>query len=634
MKYILSILIGLTNILQMQAQTSDSILLEKDSIPVTSELVNDVWKNWQVTCDQIIVLKNEQSLLPLMDLDQQQTVAVAFNHWLEWRHWLWRYQQMDVLQAGDVIADSLNIKVQDADRILLLADDIDELVTDSVALNWLKLVSDSKTCCLIYTGEPSDLDQLKVSAPIESIVLTQHNDSLARDLATQVIFGAIPASGKLAEDINAQWKAGEGIQLAAIDRLSYTIPEALGMNGGLIDTRVDSIVNASIDAKAFPGCRVMVAVKGQVIFNKSYGYHTYDAILPVQEHDIFDLASVTKITGPLPLLMKAKDDGLLDLDRPFAHYWTDWQKGFLKCSNKAEMTVREVLTHQAGLQPYINYYPMTLKNGHYRPKWYGFSKDNEHTLQIDDHLFLSNRFKKEIYKKIRKSPVSDEKKYKYSGLSFMIYPELLGRLYQKDYAELLKQYFFAPLGASTLGYKPKTRFPLGRIMPTEYDPYYRHQLIHGYVHDEAAAVMGGVSGNAGLFASAHDLAKLMQMYLQMGHYGGHRYISEGTLKEFSDVQYRENDNRRGVGFDKPLFGNDTLSIQDSYPAPGVSPSSFGHSGFTGTFVWVDPHYELMYIFLSNRVHPTRNNPKIYQLNVRPSIQQVFYDELKKLRLRE
>jgi CubicO group peptidase (beta-lactamase class C family) len=222
-----------------------------------------------------------------------------------------------------------------------------------------------------------------------------------------------------------------------------------------------------------------------------------------------------------------------------------------------------------------------------------------------------------------------EKKYKYSGLSYMIYPQMLSELYNADYTDELYRDFFESLGATTTRYTPLEYFSRFRILPTERDSNYRKELVWGYVHDEAAAVMGGISGNAGLFSNANDLAKLMQMYLNGGSYGGKHYISKDVLDEFTKVQYPENDNRRGMGFDKPLFNNSSYTLENSYPAPGVSQESFGHSGFTGIFVWMDPENELLYIFMSNRVYPTRNNGLIYKLNIRPSVHQVFYDEMSK-----
>ena len=229
-----------------------------------------------------------------------------------------------------------------------------------------------------------------------------------------------------------------------------------------------------------------------------------------------------------------------------------------------------------------------------------------------------------MYRKINRSKVSATKKYKYSGLSFLLYPEIISKITKTDYSDYLQQNFYGPIKASTLGFRPKTKNYKNLIVPTEIDSIFRKSITKSWVHDENAALLGGVSGNAGLFGTALDLAKVMQMYCNFGFYNGKRYISENTLKEFTKTQYPENDNRRGLGFDKPLIGNANLPINKSYPAPQVSPESFGHSGFTGTFVWADPKNNLVFIFLSNRVYPTRNNRNIYNLNIRPLVQQVFY----------
>jgi CubicO group peptidase (beta-lactamase class C family) len=332
--------------------------------------------------------------------------------------------------------------------------------------------------------------------------------------------------------------------------------------------------------------------------------------------------------------MLAYQKEMIDVDEPMSRYWKDWRKNIFHKSNKSNLTFREILSHQAGLKPYINYYPLTLKEGGFNEKLYRINEDEKHTLHISQNLFLEDKFKKKVYKEIRRSPLLDERKYKYSGLSFIIYPQMLSGLYHSNYTEQLYREFFRPLGATTTRYKPLQYFPKYRILPTEIDTNYRKELVQGYVHDEAAAVMGGVSGNAGLFSNTNDLAKLMQMYLNGGEYGGRRYLSEEVVKEFTSVQYPENDNRRGMGFDKPLFNNSSYSLANSYPAPGVSQQSFGHSGFTGIFVWMDPENELLYIFMSNRVYPTRNNGLIYKLNIRPSVHQVFYDEISKSDLSE
>nr|WP_321451677.1 glycoside hydrolase family 3 N-terminal domain-containing protein [uncultured Carboxylicivirga sp.] len=575
----------------------------------------------QLYKEAITVIKNEAEL-PFQYLDKINLSVVCYDNMEEWQENFRRY--LDVKLVDGKKEPILN---EDLSTKLLLLPDFKTYKEYQIQIDKYLL---SDNCVLVFQGNPYKISGVSNFDRAKSIILTYENNNITRDWVTQFVFGAIPATGKLPVSINDKYKVGCGIDVQSLERLSYTQPEAVHLNSNFINAKVDSVVNAGLLMKAFPGCRVFVAINGKVIFNKCYGYHTYDSIEPVQLDDVYDLASVTKISGPLPLIMKGVDEGLMDLDQPFSVYWPDWKKKLFHSSNKENLSFREVLTHQAALTPYINYYPFTLKDGDYKKKYYDDHFSAKYSLQIDDHLYLKTSFKKKIYKAIRKSPLLDEHKYKYSGLSFMIYPELLSNLFHQDYEASLNKWFYKPLGASSLGYKPLQTIDSMRIVPTEIDNNYRHKLIKGWVHDEAAAVMGGVSGNAGLFASADDLAKLMQMYLQKGEYGGRRYLSEEVVEKCSKVQFRENENRRGVGFDKPIFGNDTLTIEQSYPAPGVSAESFGHSGFTGTFVWMDPKYNMLYIFLSNRVHPTRDNRLLYQKNIRPSIQQVFYDALKQV----
>lgn len=287
--------------------------------------------------------------------------------------------------------------------------------------------------------------------------------------------------------------------------------------------------------------------------------------------------------------------------------------------------MREVLAHQSGLQSWIAYHTTTKRsNGAFKPNTLSYSSSEAFTVQLTDNLYLHKDYKEKIYKMIRKSPVDPDQGYVYSGLSFYLFPRIVQNLSGIEFEGYLNHNFYKSLGANTLVFNPLRFFPLDRIIPTENDTYFRELQIHGVVHDEGAAMMGGVSGNAGLFGNADDLAKMWQMYLNMGSYGGQIYISEQTLREFSTCQYCEEGNRRGLGFDKPLV---EYSYRASSVAPQASPSSFGHSGFTGTFVWVDPEYDLLYVFLSNRVYPTRENSKIYDLNIRPDIHSVIYEEM-------
>ncbi|TKG96096.1 class C beta-lactamase-related serine hydrolase [Puteibacter caeruleilacunae] len=446
------------------------------------------------------------------------------------------------------------------------------------------------------------------------------NDSLAQQATAELLFGAIPAKGVLPIDLD-EFNEGYGEKTQALGRFNYTIPEAVNINGELLNQKIDSLALLGINKKAYPGCQVLVAKDGKVIFHKSYGHTTYDKQASVGEEMLYDWASVTKITGPLPAIMKLYDNKRLNLDIPFSSYW----KRF-KNTNKEKLTLRQILAHQAGLYPWIPFWELSVrKNNKFKSRFVGSKQSRKHTEIISDSLWLNKRFKTKIFKSIEKSKLDRRFKYKYSGLCFFLFPDMISELTGMDYEYYIKQSFFKPLGAKTVTYNPLRFHNRSQIIPTEYDSIFRHQLIHGTVHDEGAAAMGGVSGNAGLFGTTNDLAKIMQMYLQMGTYGGKEYLSEETMKLFTKIQYPDNDNRRGLGFDKPYIDNQENDLDDAYPAPSCSPNSFGHSGFTGTFAWADPDKKVLFIFMSNRVYPTRDNKKIYDLNLRPQFHQAIYD---------
>ncbi len=488
------------------------------------------------------------------------------------------------------------------------------------------LSKDIKSIVVFYSS-PYALAEVKSFSPPAGLVMAYQNDSLVQELTAQLICGGIGASGKLPVSLGNYYKIGDGLKINNSVRLKYTIPEEVGMNSQRLNHRIDSIVSDAISQRATPGCSVLAAKDGKVIFRETYGYHTYDQRIPVSEEDLYDLASVTKVSGALAAILKLTDEGKINLDDKFSEYWTDWKSGLFHSSNKEDLGWREILAHQAGLIPYLNYWTETAKDGELKNRWYSFQKTDDYQLEVAPGLFLKNKFKKRIYKDIRKSKLNPPGKYVYSGLSFLLIPQLTKDLSGQAYTEFLDDNFYHPLGAYNVTYNPLDKFPKDQVVPTEYDAYYRKRQVQGTVHDEAAAVFGGVAGNAGLFANANDLAKLIEMYMQMGTYGGERYLSDATMKDFTRVQFPENNNRRGLGFDKPLLNNNEVSPEKAYPCPGASPESFGHFGFTGTFVWADPTHDLIYIFLSNRVYPTRERNMLGKLNVRTNILQAFYDEI-------
>lgn len=407
-------------------------------------------------------------------------------------------------------------------------------------------------------------------------------------------------------------------------KLISTNPANVGIDALALESGIRSIILEALDSGAFPGCQILLAKGGRVFYEESFGYHTYDSLKPVKNTDIYDLASVTKTTAATLSLMKLYDQGLFDPNQTFGHYFPDIAKG-----KKKKLVMRDVLAHQAGLRAWIPYYSESQKkNGKYRKKTVSSDSSANYPYRISESgLFLHKDYRaKKIYRMIKKSKVSKNKNYLYSGLSFYLYPELVERISGKSFDQFLADEFYQPLGAETVVFNAGKQFELDRIVPTEVDSFFRMQTLHGVVHDEGAAMMLGVSGNAGLFANARDLAKVYQMLLNEGTYDGKQYLKPATVKEFTRCQFCETGNKRGMGFDKPLIEYDPVR---SSVAEGVSPESYGHSGYTGTLVWADPANDLLFVFLSNRVHPTRNNRKIYSLNIRPRIHNLVYDLLEK-----
>jgi CubicO group peptidase (beta-lactamase class C family) len=493
----------------------------------------------------------------------------------------------------------------------------------------LNYLATEKTSVEVFFSSPYVLAEISDFRKPAGLIMAYQNDPVVQELAAQLVFGGTGASGKLPVSIGPYYVAGNGIAIEKPVRLKYTIPEDAGMNSLRLSARIDSIVEDALVQHAIPGCNVLVAKDGKVIFQKAYGYHTYEKRIPSRTDDLYDLASVTKVSGGLPAILKLCDEGKIDPDQPVSAYFPDWEKRLFHWSDKEDITIRELYTHQSGLVPFIGFWKKTLKDGRLSPKWYAPQADEKHTLCVAPGMYLDERFLKKVNRDIRKTPLKTRGQYVYSDLPLVITPQIVENVSGRDFKQFVEDWFYRPLGAYALTYNPLDRFAKDRIVPTENDQYYRHQLVQGTVHDESAAILGGVSGNAGLFASANDLAKLMQLYLQMGTYGGKQYVNEATMKEFTRVQFPQSNNRRGLIFDKPLINNAEVDPLKSYPCPGASPESFGHSGFTGTFVWMDPVYQLTYIFLSNRVYPTRENNKLGELNVRTNILQVLYDEANK-----
>jgi len=470
-------------------------------------------------------------------------------------------------------------------------------------------------------GEQGWMEEMPGLSGSDALLLAYEENSMTGELAAELIFGAIGARGRLPFALNAAYPAGSGMATEGGIRIQYAFPENAGVSSRILLPAVDSIVKAGLEAGAFPGCEVIAARRGKVILHRAYGYHTYDRRIAVQPGDLYDLASVTKVSGPLAGLMVLEGRGAWSHNETLGSYAPS-----MKGSDKAGLPLKDILAHQAGLTPWIPYWKDAVrKNGRFKRRYIREDPSGRFPLPVADHLYLNPSFRKQIYRDIRKSELG-ENTYLYSGLAFFLFPQMIEELSGEGYEQFLSGEIYHTLGAWDLVFNPLRLYPLTRIVPTEYDSLFRKQQVQGYVHDESAAMMGGFSGNAGLFSTANDLMKLFEMYRRMGSYGGEQIIPAEVLQEYTRVQFPENGNRRGLGFDKPLIGKGDGTPGD-YPCPGASSSSFGHSGFTGTFVWADPAHEITYEFLSNRVYPTRNNNLLSDMNIRTSILQAIYDAI-------
>jgi beta-N-acetylhexosaminidase len=488
-------------------------------------------------------------------------------------------------------------------------DDKDLLILDDIARNH-RVVLD-------IFASPYSLLKIKSLDNIESIIVSYQNTPLAQDLSAQMIFGALDIKGALLVKINDDIPVGFGLHLSGIDRLGYSIPEDVGMDSRQL-ARIDSIAKEVIDSSMAPGMQVLVARKGKVVYLKSYGYYTYDSIKKVDDESIYDLASVTKILGGLPMIIKAEEEGKFDLDDPLVDLMP-----VLKGSNKDTVTVKEALSHYGRLKPYIPYYMTMVEGKDAKPmkKYFSSSNSSKYNIKVAEDLYLRTDYRDTLFKLIAEAPQREELTYKYSGMPFYLFVDYLEKKYNKPIDQLNKDNFYGPLGATTLTYSPLKYFPKSRIVPTENDEFFRHQLLQGNVHDEGAALMGGVSGNAGLFGTANDVAKMMQMYLQKGYYGGRSYLKPESFDKFNHRYFEEDGIRRGLGFDKP-------QLDDALATCGcVSFKSFGHSGYTGTYTFVDPETEIVYVFLSNRVYPTRENNKLGAADIRTKVQRIIQESI-------
>ena len=592
----------------------------------TKALIRNLYANG------LTLLRNEGNVIPVKNLQNTRiaTLAVNRNDLTTFQSRLCDYESADnffINPADTAAVASLFRKLSEYDLVIAGVYGLDQRPNKGFgitpALNsFLEKLTGRNRTVITWFGNPYALGMIRSLEKADGLLLAYQENDYTQDLSAQLIFGGIGASGSLPVTINKMWPFDFGLNTPGNIRMQYGIPENAGMSSEFLERKIDSIVNIGLTRKAFPGCEVMVARKGIVIFRKSYGYQDYYDRTKIEDGDLFDLASVTKVSATLPSLMILDGEGKFSTDETLGHYLP-----FFKRSDKGNLKMSDIMAHQAGLKAWIPYWQETVKkNGKFKKHIYSPVYSEKYPLEVAEGLYISEKFRKKIYTDIKKSPLT-EKKYLYSDLGFILSPEIIKNLSCEELPDFVTENVYKKIGAGNIVFNPIKKYPLSRIVPTEYDSLFRKQQLRGTVHDEGAAMLGGISGHAGLFATANDLMKLLEMYRRMGIYGGEQIIASEVMKKYTSVQFPENGNRRGLGFDKPLLDNASKSDKDAYPAKSASPSSFGHSGYTGTFVWVDPEKELCFIFLSNRVYPTRNNTLISDLNTRTDILQAFYDSI-------
>ncbi len=590
-------------------------IVKRINTPNAEKIKRDLVKN------ALTIVKNNNELLPFEDLKNAKYACVSIGNGTKtaFDDYLSRYTKIDNfdIDKSATASDFLKLqkKLANYDYIIigLLKTNQYSIKTYGItqnSINFIENLAQTKSVVLDLFGNAYALNRFSKLDKIRAIVISYEEDKITQELSAQLLFGGIAAKGHLPVSLNS-FKIGTG-EVTSKFRLGYTIPEELNIDSRRLDV-IDSIVYTAIGDKAFPGCQIMAIKNGEVFYQKSFGYHTYKFKNHVKWNDVYDLASITKVTATTLALMRLYDEGKFKVNALMSDYLPE-----LDTTNKKDMRIIDVLTHQARLQPWIPFFKMAMNaNGTWNTEYISRKKTDKFDIQIAKNLYTDKEFDKKVYERIYESKLLRRKRYRYSDLGFYLFKKIIEDQTGESLDKYVENNFYESLGAYTTGYNPLERgINLSRIPPTEYDYRFRKQLVDGHVHDYGAAVLGGVGGHAGLFSSANDLAKLLQMYLQKGQYAGIRYIKASTIKLFTTKPF--SNSRRALGFDSTNgFGEGPACSLASY-------SSFGHTGFTGGIIWVDPKYDFIYIFLSNRVYPSIENKRIIEMNVREKIQSIFY----------
>jgi beta-glucosidase-like glycosyl hydrolase/CubicO group peptidase (beta-lactamase class C family) len=582
--------------------------------------------------DALTVLRNDAAL-PIRPADTLRVASLVIGDTIgcTFQRALSRYGRVDRFRADKVLrSDSANALLRRLEGYDLVIASVHgtsykvekEFGVPQVTLDLLRRLGDRQRMAFVLFANPYRLVQAYGAQRWRAVVCAYEETEDTQDLVAQMLHGALPARGRLPVTASAFFPLGASTPVAPTGVLRYTLPEAAGVSTADLQG-IDDVVSTGLREGAFPGCQVLVARNGQVLWNKAYGRQTSGG-RPVKTDDLYDLASVTKVAGTTLAVMKLYDEGRLALDAPLARYLPEVAARY---PAHGAIVLRDLLTHQAGLVAFVPYHRKLVRDGRLRADAFAATADAEHPVRVAEGCYMRSAFQDSLWAAMLEAPVGKRGEYLYSDLDFHLLARVVERVAGEPLDVYLERTFYRPLGLATMGYRPLERFPSVRIAPTEDDRGFRMRLLQGDVHDQGAAILGGVAGHAGLFSNAGDLAVLLQMVLDGGVYGGVRYFTDSTVATFTRCQFclpgappAGNGNRRGLGWDKPQ--------PPGKPGPAcecVSYLSFGHTGFTGTQVWVDPVDRSIYVFLSNRVNPSAENKKLGELNIRTRIQEVVHE---------
>ncbi len=577
----------------------------------------------EAMANAITLIDNKTSIVPIKELQNKKIAYVNFGDdsgevFLEYLN---KYTKVDWIKASSL--DEYMSFLEPYDEVIIgfhksNANPWKDYKIESNELVWMYEIARKYNVILDVFARPYALLDLKTTQNFETIIVSYQNSEVAQQLSAQMIFGARQMKGVLPVSLGAPFNVGATCASTSLNRLQYGVPESVGMDSKVL-LKIDSLAQKGFYNGMYPGAQVLVARKGKIIYSKSFGHHTPAKLRHVEQTDLYDVASLTKILATLPMVMELFDQNVINMETTIGEMMPDF-----KNSNKGDITLKRMLSHNARFEAWIPFYTKTLdkRTGAPSSDYYSRTRKEGFTLPVADKLFMRKDYKDTIYDIIKKSDLRKRNGYKYSDLPYYLLKRYLESYYKKPLDQLVQSHFYESLGATYTTYKPLDKFSLDQIPPTEEDNTFRMQKVHGYVHDQGAAMIGGVGGHAGLFSNANDIAKIMQMYLWDGSYGGKQYMSPETLKAFNTCYFCDENVRRGVGFDKPQLGT-------AGPTCGcVSMTSFGHSGFTGTFTWADPEEEIVYVFLSNRTYPDVENRMLISSDLRSEIQEFIYKAIK------